>query len=95
MRSFQVPRGQTFMTDFHVGGITFFGVEAGISEDDHLFFILLDKWYKDLIRNIGGIGVPIGDQAPLIEHQTNFGTYNPAMIAQPFQAVLICPKVLC
>src|SRR5215510_6992183 len=77
------------LTQFEVGGIAFSRMEAGITQDDHLFFNLANEPLKGVIRNIGRGTRPPHDEPPLIEQQTEFAPDNPTMIREAFAANLV------
>ena len=77
------------LTQFQIAGIALGGMEAGITQDNHLFFKLPNEPLKGVIRHIGGGTRPPDDQPPLIEQQTEFAADNPAMIREPFAANLV------
>src|SRR6266511_4153530 len=77
------------LTQFEVGRIALRGMEAGITQDDHLFFDLSNQPLKGVICDIGGGTLPRHDQPPLVEPQTEFAPDNPAMIREAFAADLL------
>src|SRR6266568_67962 len=77
------------LTQFQVARITRRGMEASITQDDHLVFPLANQPLKGVIGDIGGGACPPHDQPPLIEQQTEFTTDNPAMIRETFAAYLV------
>src|SRR6266446_942121 len=77
------------LTQFEVGGIAFSRMEAGITQDDHLFFTLSNQPLKGVICDVGGGTRPPHDQPPLIEEETEFAADNPAMIRYAFAADLL------
>src|SRR6266705_466338 len=60
------------LTQFQVAGIPLRGMEGGITQDNHLFFKLLNHPLKRDIRDIRGGTRPSHNQPPLIEQQTQF-----------------------
>src|SRR5712671_1901413 len=50
------------LTEFEVGGIALRGIEAGVTQDNHLFFELSNEPLKGVIRDIGGGTLPCHDQ---------------------------------
>src|SRR6266478_7030262 len=55
------------LTQFEVAGIPLRGMEAGVAQDDHLFFELANEPLKGVIRDIRGGTRPSHDQPPLIQ----------------------------
>ena len=64
-------------------------MEAGVTQNNHLFFALSNQPLKRVIGDIGGVTCPPHDQPPLIEQQTEFAADNPAMIGETFAADLL------
>jgi hypothetical protein len=86
----QHPRiPQTSITQFEIRRITRFGMESGVTQDDHLLFIGLNQGMERGIGRIGSSTIPADHQAPLIEQQTELSPDNPAMIGFPFAADLL------
>src|SRR2546425_6925842 len=79
----------TALTQFEIRGIALRGMEAGITQDNHLLLTLPNQPLKRVIRDIGGGTCPPHDQPPLIEQQTEFAADNPAMIGEAFVANLL------
>src|SRR5437773_4546054 len=77
------------LTQFEVGGIALRGMEAGVTQDNHLFFELSNQPLKRVIRDIGGGTRPRHDQSPLIEQQTEFPSDDPAVVREPLAANLL------
>src|SRR5438128_142849 len=77
------------LTQFEIAWIAFCGMEAGITQDYHLFCKLLNQPLKGVIRDIGGRTLPRHDQPPLIEQQTEFAADNPAVIREAFATNLL------
>src|SRR5712664_4000766 len=59
-------------TQFEIARIALRGMEAGVTQDNHLFFELSNQPLKGVIRNIGRGTLPRDDQPPLIEQETEF-----------------------
>src|SRR5437879_1573149 len=77
------------LTQFEIGGIALRGMEAGITQDNHLLLTLPNQPLKRVIGDIGrSTGTP-HDQPPLTEQQTEFAADNPAMIGEAFAAHLL------
>ena len=72
------------LTQFQVAGIPLGGVEGCVAEDNHAFFALPNEPLQGVIRGIGGGTRPPHHQPPLIQHETQFPTDNPAGIREPF-----------
>jgi hypothetical protein len=79
----------TTLTQFEIAWIACCGMEAGITQDYHLFFKLSHQLLKGFIRDIGGRTLPRDHQPPLVEQQTAFPADNPAMIGEAFAADLL------
>src|SRR5438094_1388311 len=79
----------TALTQCEIHGIALRGMEAGITQDNHLLLTLPNQPLKRVIRDIGGGTCPPHDQPPLIEQQTEFAADNPAMIGEAFAANLL------
>ena len=80
----------TALTQFEVGGIAFRRMEAGVTQDNHLFFKLSNQPLKGgVIRDMGRGTLPRHDQSPLIEQQTEFPADNPAVVREAFAAELL------
>src|SRR6266699_7345698 len=79
----------TTLTQFEIRGIARRGMEAGITQDNHLLLTLPNQPLKRVIRDIGRVTGPPHDQPPLIEQQTEFAADNPAMIGEAFAANLL------
>ena len=62
------------LTQFEIRGIARRGMEAGITQDNHLPLTLPNQPLKRVIRDIGRVTYPPHDQPPLIEQQTEFAT---------------------
>src|SRR5438094_1350274 len=77
------------LTQFEIGGIALRGMEAGITQDNHLLLTLPNQPLKRVIGDIGRGTGPPHDQPPLIEQQTEFAADNPAMIGEAFAANLL------
>src|SRR6266446_3644381 len=77
------------LTEFEVGGVALRGMEAGVTQDNHLFFELSNEPLKGVIRDIGGGTLPCHDQSPLIEQQTEFPPDDPAVVGEAFAANLL------
>ncbi len=58
------------LTHFEIARIALRGMEAGVTQDNHLFFALANQPLKGVIRDIGGGTRPPHDQPPLIEQET-------------------------
>ena len=76
------------LTQFEIRGIALRGMEAGITQDNHLLLTLPNQPLKRVIGDIGRVACPPHDQPPLIEPQTEFAADNPAMIGEAFAANL-------
>src|SRR6267142_2600419 len=76
------------VTELEVGGIPFFGMEGGVTQDNHLAVESFNQRMEGGIRGIGTGTVPGHDQAPLIKQQTELAADNPAMVRFPFAANL-------
>src|SRR5215470_879202 len=72
------------LTQFEIRRIALRGMEAGITQDDHLLLTLPNQPLKRVIGDIGRAACPPHDQPPLIEQQTEFAADNPAMVGQAF-----------
>src|SRR6266446_8931071 len=79
----------TALTQFEVGGIAFRGMEAGVTQDNHLFFKLSNQPLKGVIRDIGRGTLPRDDSPPLVQQQTEFPADYPTMIREAFAADLL------
>src|SRR5256886_2966851 len=79
----------TALTQFEIRGIALRGMEAGITQDNHLLLTLPNQPLKRVIRDIGGGTRPPHDQPPLIEQQTESAPDNPAMVGQAFATDLL------
>src|SRR6266568_1602673 len=77
------------LTQFEVGGIALRGMEAGVTQNNHLVFALSNQPLKGVIRDIGGGTGPPHDQSPLIEQQTEFPPDDPAVVREPLAANLL------
>src|SRR6266567_3129579 len=77
------------LTQFEIRGIALRGMEAGITQDNHLLLTLPNQPLKRVIRDIGRVTGPPHDQPPLIEQQTEFAADNPAVIGEAFAANLL------
>ena len=76
------------LTQFEIRGIALRGLEAGITQANHLLLTLPNQPLKRVIGDIGRVACPPHDQPPLIEPQTEFAADNPAMIGEAFAANL-------
>ena len=76
-------------TEFEVGGVSLTGMEARIPQDHHLVFKLLNQVVEAGIVDIGRVAIPSRHQAQVVEHQTEFSSYDPAVIGLPFLANLV------
>src|SRR5262249_24537512 len=77
------------LTQFEIGGIALPGMEAGVTQDNHLLLTLPNQPLKRLIGHIGGGTRPPDDQSPLIEEQTEFPANNPTVVGEAFAANLL------
>src|SRR2546428_2642443 len=77
------------LTQFEIRGIALRGMEAGITQDNHLLLTLPNQPLKRVIGDIARVTCPPHDQPPLIEQQTEFAADNPAMIGEAFAANLL------
>src|SRR5712692_1386702 len=77
------------LTQFEVGRITLRGMEAGVTQDNHLLFELPNEPLKGIVRHIGCVTCPPHDQPPLIEQQTEFASDDPAVVRHAFAADLL------
>jgi hypothetical protein len=64
-------------------------MEAGITQDDHLFFDLPNEPLTRVVRDIGGGTRPPDDQAVWVQEQTEFPADHPAMIREALAADLL------
>src|SRR6266567_5657436 len=76
-------------TEFQVAGISFCGMEAGITQDNHPPINLLNQPLKGVVSDIRGGTRPPHDQPPLIEPQTEFAPDDPAVIREAFATNLL------
>jgi hypothetical protein len=77
------------LTQFEIAWIALRGMEAGITQDNHLFFALSNQPLEGVIRDIGRGTLPRDHQPPLIEQQTQFAPDDPAMVREAFAADLL------
>src|SRR5262245_8611225 len=77
------------VTELEVGRVSFFGMEGGITQDNHLTIESFNQRMESRVRGIGTGTVPGHDQAPLIQQQTELTADNPAMVGFPFAANLL------
>jgi len=77
------------LSQFEIGGIALGSMEAGVTQDNHLFFALANEPLKGVIRDIRRGTRPPHDQSPLIEQETEFATDHPAMVREAFAAHLL------
>jgi hypothetical protein len=56
-------------TQFEIARIALRGMEAGVTQDNHLFFKLSNQPLEGVIRDIGRGTFPRDDQPPLIEQE--------------------------
>src|SRR5438874_5685516 len=74
----------TALTQFEIRGIALRGMEAGITQDNHLLLTLPNQPLKRVIGDIGRGTGPPHDQPPLIELQTEFAADNSSMVGETF-----------
>ena len=58
-------------TQFEIARVALRGMEASITQDNHLFFELSNQPLKGVICDVGGGTRPPHDQSPLIEQETD------------------------
>lgn len=63
-------------------------METRIGQHDHLFFELSDQGLEVDILDIGRGTVPLGNEAPLVQDQTQFASHDPTVVGQPLFADL-------
>ena len=63
-------------------------MEVGVGQHDHLILELLDERTERGVVDIGGVTVPLDDQPPLIQDQTELPSDNPPMVRLAFLADL-------
>ena len=64
-------------------------METRITQNDHLVFESPNQGVKAGIVDIGRVAIPSRHQAQVVEHQTEFSSYDPAVIGLPFLASLM------
>jgi hypothetical protein len=77
------------VTELEVRRIPFFGMEGGVTQDNHLAVERFNQRMEGGVWCIGPSTVPGHDQAPLIKHQTELAADNPAMVGFPFAPDLL------
>src|SRR5436853_3386986 len=70
------------LTHFEIARIALGRMEAGVTQDNHLFFALANEPLKGVIRDIRRGTRPPHDQSPLIEQETEFAADNPAVVRE-------------
>jgi len=70
-------------TDFQISRISFTSMEMGISYNNHLSKDFPYKMLEDAVMHISGVTVPSCNQTPLIQKETQFATYDPAVVGNP------------
>lgn len=68
------------LTDLQIRRIAIFGMETGISQNDHLIDNLPDKRSEHRIIDVGSITSPSDNQAKFVQKQTELSSNNPPMI---------------
>src|SRR5262245_32844792 len=84
----------TALTEFEIARIAFRGMEAGVTQDNHLFFESSNEPLKGVSRHMGRGTRPPHDQAPLVEQQTEFAPDNPAVVRPAFPAARLWAPTL-
>ena len=74
------------LTQFEVGRIALGGMEAGVTQDNHVSIDLVNQPLKGSIGNIGRGTVPPYHQAILVQQQTECAPNNPAVVGQALGA---------
>ncbi len=72
------------LAELEVGRIVLFGVEAGVSQDQHLLFKVLNLAVEGGVVSVGRPAVPAHDLAPLVEQDEELGAHNPTVVALAF-----------
>ena len=75
----------TALTQFEIRGIALGSMEAGVTQNNHLVFKLLNKPLKRVIGDIGRVTRPPHDQSPLIQ---SLGS-DSSKLASAFSRVLL------
>jgi hypothetical protein len=70
---------------FHIGGVTRLGVEARISQNNHLVFKLSNQPVKGGVRHMRGGIIPRDDQSPLVDDVGELRPDDPAVVRYPFR----------
>src|SRR6266478_7574194 len=68
------------LTQLEVARIALRRMEAGVTQDNHLFFELSNQPLKGVVRDIRRGTFPRDHQPPLVQQQTEFPPNNPTVI---------------
>src|SRR5215210_7425114 len=71
------------LTHLHVGGVSSLsrlGMEAGVGKHHHLLLKASNQRTEEVIFDVSRCTFPIYRQPPLVDHQTELGTHDPALV---------------
>ena len=76
-----------------VGRVSPACMEVGVGQHDHPVLELFDEWMERRVVHIGRVTVPLDDETPLIEDQTELPADNPPIVRFAlFADLLVAPS---